>query len=279
MNKNMNEVQKKYHSARYYILSFLFQYLISMGIPGILFFMFIIYLFIPNVLNTSNFFDLVLNQKSLIILLLSPGVIIFCYLLHLLLVALTTKRLYNNLEKKDPFKDGIIPREKSNKTLRFYHRKSFILKYPKYAIIKSPFPWLAVKYFNYIGVNKMGKGTTWEEQVTGDKYVISGKNCYFGPNTILTSHLVEGIFGDIKLFTIKTGDNVTFPAFGCLAPGSHLGNNVCLLPVTAAAKHDKLRDNSYFFGLPVRKIFRKKIMEYTGLTAEQIKYDEKKGEK
>lgn len=277
MGSESNESKAQYHSARYYIVSFLLTYMVSVGVPASLFFIFISYLFIPNILTMSSIFDLFLNLNSLIVLLLTPVVIIGNYLLHLYLVALTTKKLYNRMEKDEPYKDGIIPRNKSSKTLTLHHRRSFILKYPKWAILKSPFPWLAVKYFNYLGVNKMGKGTTFEEQVTGDKYVQSGKNCYFGVNTILTSHLVEGSHGDIKVFTIKVGDNVTFPSFGCLAPGVHLGNNTCVMPISAAAKHDAAKDNCFLLGIPLRKIFPKKVQEWTGLTKEQQGIKKKKG--
>lgn len=258
------------HNILIYISSFFLTYIISIGVPGALFFAFINIFFIPNVLNAANFLDLFLNQNSLITLILTPIIIIVCYLLHLFIIAINLKLLYCYTEKKEPSKDGIIPRDFPNKALQFYHARSFLLKYPKWAFSKSPFPWLTIKLFNFIGANQMGKGTTLEEQVVGDKLIKTGKNCYFGVNSALASHLVEGISGNVNLFTIKVGDNVTFPAFVLAGPGTEIGDNVAILPISAASKHNQLRSNNYYFGIPVRKIFKKKIKECTGLTEDRI---------
>lgn len=269
MASETNKKKIKNHNILLYLISYLLIYFVSFGIPGILFIVFINFFFIPHVLNVSNFLDLFTDQNSLICLILSPIIIIVCYLLHLLIIAINLKLIYHYTEKKVPTKDGIIPRDFPNKELQFYHVRSFIMKYPKWAFSKSPFPWLTVKLFNFIGTNQMGKGTTLEEQVVGEKLIKTGKNCYFGVNSVLASHLVEGIYGNVNLFTIKVGNNVTFPAFGMATPGTEIGDNVVLLPLSAAAKHNQLKGNNYYFGIPVRKIFTKKIKKCTGLTENQ----------
>ncbi len=270
MENKIIESRRKYHSANYYIYFIFSSYLISMGVPAFLFFTFLRYSFIPYVLNVPNFLDLFLNQMSLITLLLSPLVLIGCYLLHLFLVAIILRLFISYTEKKEPFKDGIIPREVSSKSLKFYHVRSFIIKYPKWAILKSPFPWLTIKLFNFIGVNRMGKGSTFEEQVTGDKYVNSGENCYFGLNSIITSHLVEGIRGNVQLFTINIGDNVTMTGLSCLAPGVKVGDNVAIFPNSGFTKQDHLKNNNYYLGIPGRKLFTKRVKQYTSLSEKQI---------
>jgi len=178
--------------------------------------------------------------------------------------------LYHYTEKKEPSKDGIIPRDFPNKALQFYHARSFLLKYPKWAFSKSPFPWLTVKLFNFIGSNNIEKGTALEEQFCADKYIKSGKNCYFGVNSIISSHLVEGILGNVNVFTITLGDNVVVSAFGGIAPGVEIEDNVRILPISGVIKHDKLKTNNYYFGIPVRKLFTKKVKEFTGLSEKQI---------
>jgi acetyltransferase-like isoleucine patch superfamily enzyme len=278
MQSKTNESRRKYHSANYYTYFLLSSYLISMGIPAFLFFMFLRYSFIPYVLNVPNFLDLFLNRMSLITLLLTPLILIGCYLLHLFLVAIILRLFVSYTEKKEPFKDGIIPREVSSKSLKFYHVRSFIIKYPKWAILKSPFPWLTIKLFNFAGVNHMGKGSTFEEQVTGDKYVNSGENCYFGLNSIITSHLVEGIRGNVQLFTINIGDNVTMSGLSCLAPGVKVGNNVAIFPNSGFTKQDHLKDDNYYLGIPGRKLFTKRVKQYTSLSEEQIGLKKKSSE-
>ena len=270
MESETNKKKIKYHNIFLYAISFFLIYFVSFGIPGILLITFINFFLIPKVLNASNFLDLFTNLNSLIILIFTPIIIIVCYLLHLFIIAINLKIVFYYTEKKEPTRDGIIPRDFPNKALKFYHVRSFILKYPKWAFSKSPFPWLTIKLFNFIGANQMGKGTTLEEQVVGDKLIKTGKNCYFGVNSALASHLVEGISGNVNFFTIKIGNNVTFSAFGMAGPGTEIGDNVAMLPISAAPKHNQLRSNNYYFGLPVRKIFKKKIKECTGLTEDQI---------
>jgi len=270
MASETNKKKIKNHNILLYLVSFLLIYFVSFGIPGILFIVFINFFFIPHVLNVSNFLDLFINQNSLISLILTPIIIIVCYLLHLFIIAINLKLIYHYTEKKVPTKDGIIPRDFPNKELQFYHVRSFILKYPKWAFSKSPFPWLTTKLFNFIGSNNLGKGVTLEEQFCADKHIKSGKNCYFGVNNIISSHLVEGILGNVNLYTIKIGDNVVVSAFGGIAPGVEIGDNSCIFPMSGVKKHDHLKSKSYHMGLPVRKLFTKKIKEFTKLNEEQI---------
>ena len=258
------------HNILLYLASFLLIYIVSFLIPGILFVVFINIFFIPHVLNASNFLDIFINQDSLISLILTPIIIIASYLLHLFIIALNLKIIYYYTEQKVPTKDGIIPRDFPTKELQFYHVRSFILKYPKWAFSKSPFPWLTAKLFNFIGSNKLGKGVTLEEQFCADKHIKSGNNCYFGVNNIISSHLVEGILGNVNLYTIKMGDNVVVSAFGGIAPGVEIGDNSCIFPMSGVIKHDHLKSNSYYMGLPVRKLFTKKIKEFTRLNESQI---------
>lgn len=266
----MSEEKRKVHSEGYYIFSFISMHIFSFGVAGIIFIFFIMNFFIPNVLNVSNFFDLILIPESLITILLTPGIIILSYLIHLFLVAIVLKLIYNHTEKLEPMKVGIIPREKNSRALKYYHIRSYILRYPKWAFTKSPFPWLAIKLFNFVGTTNYGKGTTLEEQVCGEKYITTGKNCYFGVNGVLTSHLVEGSFGNVQLFPIKIGNNVSLSTFACIPPGTEIGDNVVMFPVSGSAKNEILKSNNYYIGMPVRKLFTKKIKELTKLSEEQI---------
>ncbi|MHA1757845.1 MAG: hypothetical protein ACTSVV_13800, partial [Promethearchaeota archaeon] len=47
-----------------------------------------------------------------------------------------------------------------------------------------------------------------------------------------------------------------------------------LLPLASASKYNDLKGNNYYFGIPLRKIFKKKVAEYLGLTPEQLKMQE-----
>ena len=271
-NETENNVIKEEVNYQYRLLAFFFIiiYFSSFLIPGLLFFYFIISYFAPIVIATENILVVFTQFEPFLVLALTPVIFIGLYLLHLFLMAVVTRWLWQYTEKKSPTKNGIIPRNIPSKASDYYHARSFMIKYPKNAFIKGPFPWLSNWLFNFVGTNKIGKGTTIEEQVCGDKFIDVGKNCYIGVNSVLTSHLVDGIFGNISYFEIKLGDNVTFAGLDCIASGTEIGSNSYLLPFACTGKHNILKGNNYYFGIPLRKIFKKKISEYLNFSNEDI---------
>ena len=99
----------------------------------------------------------------------------------------------------------------------------------------------------------------------------TGKNCYIGVNSGFSSHAVEGIFGNISYAKIKLGDNVTTAGLNCLAPGVDIKHNSVLFPLAGATKYNTLKENNYYFGVPLRKIFTKKVLSYLQITEEDLK--------
>jgi hypothetical protein len=81
---------------------------------------------------------------------------------------------------------------------------------------------------------------------------------------------VEGIFGNVIYFTVKVGDNSTFGGFNIVGPGSELSDNSYLLPMAAATKHNKTKGNNYYYGMPLRRIFKKKIMNYLKVSEDDL---------
>ncbi len=271
------EVNLQFH---WYLLAFFTIYTLSFVIPGIILTLYLHFFFTPYFLGVENFLLIFTELNSLIVLLLMPVVIMICYLIHLFFVALITRLFWQHTEKVSPTKDGIIPRNIPSKTLNYYHIRSFMIKYPKNAFIKGPFPWLINWLYNFVGTNKIGKGTTIEEQFGADRYVDIGDNCYIGVNSGFSSHSVAGIFGNISYFEIKLGDNVTTSALNCLAPGVQINDNAYLLPMAGAIKHTILKgDNNYYFGAPLRKIFKKKILEYLKISEDYLEINEELAKK
>ncbi|MFX1340623.1 MAG: hypothetical protein ACFFDK_18580 [Promethearchaeota archaeon] len=271
------EIKLKFH---WYLLAFFTIYTLSFILPGIIFTLYLHYYFAPFFLGVTNFICIFTELNSLFVLLLMPLVIIICYLIHLFFVALITRLFWQHTEKISPTKDGIIPRNIQSKTLDYYNIRSFMIKYPKNAFVKGPFPFLINWLYNFVGTNKIGKGTTIEEQFGADRYVEIGDNCYIGVNSGFSSHSVAGIFGNISYFKIKLGDNVTTSALNCLAPGVQINDNAYLMPMAGAIKHTILKgDNNYYFGAPLRKIFKKKILEYLKITEEDLNLNEELAKK
>ncbi|MHA1988227.1 MAG: hypothetical protein ACW98D_16450 [Promethearchaeota archaeon] len=254
----------------WYLFIFFTIYLTSYIVPAFLFMSYVFLFFLPNFLNTPSFIALFTELKPILALVSMPLVIIGCYLVRLFFIGLTTRFFWRLSEKKSPSKDGIIPRNFPSKTLNYYHIRSFLIKYGKNTFTKGAFPWLSNWLFNFVGSSVIGKGSTLEESIGNEKFGIVGKNCYFGAGSALATHLVDGTFGNINYFHVKIGDNVTAAATNLVAAGSEVHDNSYLLPLASAGKHSVLKGNNYYWGIPLRKIFRKKTMEYLGLTAKEL---------
>ena len=261
------EINLQYH---WYMLSFFIIYLGSLIFPIILLMSYIMLFYLPNFLSINNFFTLFTRIDSIIASILLPIVIIVAYLLHILIMGLITKWHWSITEKRSPSKSGIIPRNITSKTQNFYHIRSFMIKYPKNAISRGPFPWLIRWLYNFVGSNVIGKGSVLEESVAGDRFVDIGKNSYFGVNGAISSHAVEGIFGNISFFKVNIGDNVAASAFNCIGPGVEVGNNAGILPMSGATKFNKLKGDDYYFGTPLRRIFKKRIQNYLQISEDDL---------
>ena len=268
-NKELIQEEVKTNLGFFFII-FLVSYVFSYMIPAIIIWLFLIFFFGPFILNNGDLISLITNLKSLLILISVPFVIIVCYLIRLYFIALITRIFWQITERKSPTKSGVIPRNIHSKTLHFYHIRSFLYKYPKNLFRKGIFPWLTNWLYNFVGISKIGKGTTIEDQFAADKFLDVGKNCYLGVGSGISSHFVEGIFGNISYFEIKFGDNVTLGGFCNIAPGCEFGDNSYLLPLTAATKYNKAEGNNYYFGMPLRRIFKKKTMQYLKVSEEDL---------
>ncbi|MFX1313033.1 MAG: hypothetical protein ACFFHD_10515 [Promethearchaeota archaeon] len=258
----------------WYLFVFFSIYLISFIVPAILFMTYIFLFFLPYFLEITWFFTLFTEFKSLIVLISMPFVIIGCYFIRLFLVGLITRGFWGLSEKKSPSKSGIIPRNFSSKALNYYHIRSFMIKYGKNCFLKGAFPWLSNWFFNFVKSSKIGKGTTLEESIMNDKFINVRKNCYFGVNSALASHMVDGTFGNINYFEINIGNNVTSAGLNLIGAGSEVHDNSYLLPLASTPKHSVLKGNNYYWGIPLRKIFRKKIMKFIKVTPKNLEINE-----
>ncbi|MHA2390677.1 MAG: hypothetical protein ACXAEX_01805 [Promethearchaeota archaeon] len=275
-NESENEVIKEEVSLQFhlYILIFACIFYGSWILPGICFFLYVIQIFLPFVLETSSFLALFLEFEPLLAFLSMPLVLIGSYLLHLFIIGLLTRLFWKITEKISPSKSGVIPRNIRSKAANYYHIRSFMIKYGKNSFTKGALPWLSNWFFNTVGSNKIGKGTTLEESVGMDKFINIKDNCYIGVNSTLASHLLTGVFGNISYFEINVGKNVTSGAMSQIGPGSELHDNSFLLPLASTSKHSILKGNNYYWGIPLRKIFRKKTMQYLALTTKDLEKNE-----
>ena len=262
-----------------YVFVFLINYYVSWILVGAIFLFYALNFFYPYVLLTNSFIELFTEPISLFTLLGMPLVIISCYFIRMVFVAVVTRIFWRLSEKISPSKSGVIPRNIKSKAADYYHLRSFLIKYGKNLYTKGVFPWLSRWLFNFVGSNIIGKKSVIEESVGSDKFVTVGKNCYLGPNHTLASHLVQAIFGNIQYFRMNIGNNVTLGAGNQIGPGSEIWDNSYIFPFSSTNKHSVLgnkekKNHSYYFGLPLRKVFKKKIMSYLGLSEEDLERNE-----
>ena len=265
------EIQFQYF---WYLFVFFTIYLTSYLVPALFFMTYVFYFFLPNFLEISNFFALFTEIKPILALISMPLVIIGCYLIRLFFIGLMTRFFWRLSEKKSPSKEGIIPRNFPSRTLNYYHIRGFMIKYGKNVFNKGAFPWLSNWFYNFVGSSVIGKGSTLEESICNEKFAIVGKNCYLGVCSALVTHLVDGTFGNVNYFHVKIGDNVTFAGTNLVAAGSEVHDNSYLLPLASTGKHSILKGKNYYWGLPLRKIFRKKTMEYLDLIPKELEINE-----
>ncbi|MFX0164786.1 MAG: hypothetical protein ACFE9V_05645 [Candidatus Hodarchaeota archaeon] len=275
-NETGNELIREEIKFQYfwYLFMLFTIYLGSLVIPALLFMSYVILFFLPYFLDTTNFITLFTEFRPFLALISMPLVLIGCYIIRLFFVGLITRGFWKWSEKKSPTKNGIIPRNFPSRILKYYLIRSFMIKYGKNSFTKGIFPWLSNWFFPFIGASKFGKGTTFEESVTNDKFIEVGKNCYIGVNSAISSHTTEGIFGNISYFKVKVGNNVTGAVMNIIGPGSEVYDNSFLLPLASAGKHSVIKGNNYYWGLPLRKIFRKKTMEYLDITPDELEKNE-----
>ena len=266
------ELRKEIVQFQYqkYMAFFFFIYVGSYLAPVIALMFYLFLVLKPLFLEVESFIVIFTRFDSLIIFLTLPLVVIVFYLTHLFFLGVFTRISWKFTEKRSPTKDGIIPRNIESKTADYYHYRSFMIKYGKNAFMKGIFPWLANWFFNFTS-SEIGKGTTFEESVTNDRNIETGRNCYIGVNSALASHVVEGIFGNIIYFKVKVEDNVTLGGFNVVAPGCVLKDNTYLLPMAAGTKFNTTKGDNYYYGMPFRRIFKKKLMDYLKVSEDDLK--------
>jgi len=258
--KEMTIPFQKYITSGFFIIG------ASFIVPGFIFILYFYGFLIPNVFSAKFSFDLLLNSTILIYILLTPVIFIGIYLLHLFFVALFTRWFYKYVDKRGP-SQGVFDRnlDKSTKALDYYHFRSFLLKYPVFAFIRSPFPWLINWELKFIGSNKIGKGTIIEECYLHG-HIDYGKDCYVGTFSHISNHLVDGVYGSENLtyWGAKTGDKSVYNALIGGMPGLEVGENTTLLPLCTTIKFDKLGDNGIYGGFPAKKLNEEEIKKITG---------------
>ncbi|MHA1340599.1 MAG: hypothetical protein ACTSRZ_10505 [Promethearchaeota archaeon] len=273
-----------------YITLWVIYFYLGILLPLNLFFLYMLYIFIPKFimigyphnwntywyifkdpLGVINAFMKVLSDPTgLIVFLTSPLVFVGIYLFKLFCDATIMKFYMWMLNKVQPRRQMINapPRGDTASDVMMYHTRNFLLRIIKWEFSKCPFPWLTIWMFNYIGTNKLGKGTTIEDGFICCEYLETGKNVYIGFGAITSSHLVEGIYGALTVKKVKLGNNVVIGSRSAVPPGTEMGDNSQVLWNSAILKFQKIKEGANYWGLPVSKLTKNRYKKFIKLPKE-----------
>lgn len=238
----------------------------SFILPGFFFFLFLFGVLTPNLLTIPFSLATLLRLDIVLILIFTPLVLIGIYFLHLFFVALFTKWFYKLADKRGP-EQGVFDRnlDETSTILDYYHFRSFLFKYPIFAFIRSPFPWLLNCELRFLRSNKIGKGTVFEDTFL-HSHIDFGEKCYIGTFAHITNHVVDGVYGEENLtfFGAQIGNNCVFNVSSGAFPGLEMDDNSTILPRSATIKFDKLGKDGIYGGFPAKKLNADAIIKILG---------------
>ncbi|TFG07870.1 MAG: hypothetical protein EU539_03875 [Promethearchaeota archaeon] len=261
-----NQKEEKFITKLHIYLTYFFLiYIISYGIPLLLLIYYVSNYFYPYMLEDSNLMILTCDNKSIFILCLTPVIFLALYLLNLFLMTIVIKFLYefkfkNSLEGKYHW-------TQKSKEYEDYFIRSFLIRYVKWKILKSPFPWLIKTVFNFIGNCDFGKNVVIEDLYIAKEFLSVGDNVYIG-KAMLANHLWDK---NLYVKGIKINNNVVISDGCCIAPGTIIENNVDLLPLSITSKGEKLAQNSIYFDAPICKITEDELLKLFNLDLGKMK--------
>ena len=267
LNQNKSSQEEKFiKNLNFDLFIFGIIYFVSNAIPilGIIYFG--LEFFIPYFLTSPNIFFIFRNSPSLVVFLFTPLILITLYVINLLVVIIVGKLFFKIFQYIRPIKEGIFHWENKNKDFKHYFRRSFLLRYIKWKLKKSPFPWLKKFAFNFIGNCQIGRNTVIEDSFLAKELLEVGKNVYLG-KLLIANHLWDK---NLTIKNITIGDNVVIPDNCCIAPGTEIEQNVSLLPLSITVKCDKLTANSIYFNTPLTKITEKELIHVFNLKMHDI---------
>jgi len=261
------EEEKFIKNLKFNLLIFAIIYFFSNAVPIVGITYFGSEFFIPFFLQSPNIYSIFTNVLSLTIFLFTPLILIILYLINLLIIILIGKIFYRILQSINPVKEGVFNWGNKDKGYKNYFRRSFLLRYVKWKIQKSPFPWLIKFAFNSIGNCHIGKNTVIEDGFLAKELLNVGNDVYLG-KILMANHLWDR---NLTIKKIIVEDNVVIQDICCIAPGTEIEQNVSILPLSSTIKCEKLTANSRYYNTPLIKITDEELIQVLNLNIHDLK--------
>ncbi len=255
-----------------YIPTIIIIWAYSFLIPAVGVYYYFNLLIIPNITQFLHISVVFGDWTLLLLATLTPLVILGAFFIRLLLVVLFSRWMMKFCNWRSPHTELVSAQGigiKEARAINYYHLRGVILRLLKWEVSKSVYPWMVPWAFNFVGANKIGKGTVLEDQFFTQEFLETGENVYIGQGSIVSSHAVEGKYGAITLKTVKCGKNAVIGPFNILPPGSELEPYTEFMPMSAIVKFRRVKGFSKYFGLPVGKISYKRYIRMLKIPEQQ----------
>ncbi len=234
------------------------------------------HIFSPNISLIANLLE-EFDLKGLVVLFITPIVILGLYLLHLFLVAFSTKIIYGLCEWISPRTEvvGIAGiGKKDARTVNYYHIRNIPLRLVKWSFGKSPFPQFIKWAFNFVGSNKIHPTALIEDSFYTHEFLEMHENSFIDRKSIVSSHLVEGKYGAITIKKIVFEKNSGVGAFNLVAPGDYFEENSYVFPNSAILKFQRMKKNKFYDGWPIIRVTKSVYHKFFKIPKEESEKSE-----
>lgn len=145
------------------------------------------------------------------------------------------------------FKRHFRPGEAESDIIKYYHYRGFIIKYPLWLAYKSPFNWLNYYVLKRVGHNHIHKTAQYIESFPCLEFSNIGENTIIYTGSVISSHIVDGIFGKLTISEVTLKNNVTVNAHAAYAPGSIIEDHFVGLPHTMTRKDFRVTEGKKYY--------------------------------
>jgi acetyltransferase-like isoleucine patch superfamily enzyme len=257
--KPLEEAQKHYQQEpetkfiiknTLYIGIFIIIYFCSYSVPLFGFYLYFSEIFLPFVIEGYFAVALLLPYTFYLTILLTPLIFLGFHMVNIVITTVIIKLFYLLLSSINEPKEGNFHWDNKSKDFIYYFIRSFLLRYVKWKVQRSPYPWLIKPVFNFIGNCSIGKNTVIEDMYLGKEFIHIGDNAYLGKSVVANQLWGE----ELTVKRVEIRDNVVISDGCCIAPGSYIKENATILPLSITSKDEILSSDSFYCNAPIEQI-------------------------
>jgi len=165
--------------------------------------------------------------------------------------------------KKSKPVQGVFKRKfPASEIIQYYHYRGFVIKYPLWLASKTPIPgpWSIRWVLNKVGHNHIDKSVVMLDCFPALEFLTIKKDAILYPGSIISTHIVDSIFGNLTILENSLGNNTTFYPSSAIPPGAVINDNYVMMPNLYCRKNWHGKEGKlYYTGVPA-----KPTTKYTG---------------